>query len=76
MGKGKNPTSSQHGRSPSGSHQHWGISIKKRNHVLGYNTQAAKKQKTKKTHFHCSLWIKGDATSTLAGASVFLLVEG
>lgn len=45
MGKGKNPTINQHGRSPSGSHQHWGISIKKRNHVLGYNTQAAKKKK-------------------------------
>jgi len=45
MGKDKNPTSDQHGSSPSGSHQHWGISIKKRNHVLGYNTQAAKKRK-------------------------------
>lgn len=45
MRKGKNPTSDQHGSSPSGSHQHWGVSIKKRNHVLGYNTQAAKKQK-------------------------------
>lgn len=45
MGKGKNPTINQHGHSPSGSHQHWGISIKKRNHVLGYNTQAAKKKK-------------------------------
>ena len=74
MGKGKNPTINQHGRSPSGSHQHWGISIKKRNHVLGYNTQAAKKKKI--SHFHYSIWIKGDATSTLAGASGFLLAEG
>ena len=49
MGKGKNPTINQHGHSPSGSHQHWGISIKKRNHVLGYNTQAAKK-KEKRYH--------------------------
>lgn len=70
MRKGKNPTSDQHGSSPSGSHQHRGISIKKRNHVLGYNTQAAKKKKNM-SHFHHSLWIAGDATSTSAGVSGF-----